>query len=235
MKRILFLLFCVSFIGLSGQSLQVMYGDTVATGNATNSKDIPSHIYVKNISKVNVNVKVKRIDTGYVALTDSNAMCWQPVCFQASVSESPFALVLEPDSLTTGFNGYVYPDKDGIPASGPITYVFFNEFDTTDRVTFTVLYEVTADFSLEEKTKKFGLSVYPNPADNYTEVSYTIENPGESTFELVNVVGNRVFQKTLAERNGTFELNISKLPKGVYFYVLKENGKTLEAKKLMVK
>lgn len=80
------------------------------------------------------------------------------------------------------------------------------------------------------------ISVYPNPASNYLNVTYNLGSGNKGTFELVNLVGSSVFKKELVEKESKFNLNIEKLPKGVYFYSIKNNnGKVLTTRKLVVR
>ncbi len=80
------------------------------------------------------------------------------------------------------------------------------------------------------------ISVYPNPATNYLNVSYNLGSGSNGTFELVNLVGSTVYKKELVEKDSKFNLNIEKLPKGVYFYSIKNNtGKVLTTRKLVIR
>ncbi len=80
------------------------------------------------------------------------------------------------------------------------------------------------------------ISVYPNPATNFLNVSYNLGTGNTGTFELVNLVGSTVYKKNLTEKDSKFNLNIEKLPKGVYFYSIKNNnGKVLTTRKLVVR
>lgn len=78
------------------------------------------------------------------------------------------------------------------------------------------------------------IGVFPNPASDKLKVSYDLPVQGAS-FEIVSVLGNRVYQKNLTERKGDLDLNVSRLAKGVYFYTVKTNtGKVLATRKLVV-
>lgn len=80
------------------------------------------------------------------------------------------------------------------------------------------------------------ISVYPNPATNFLNVSYNLGSGSTGTFEMVNLVGSTVYKKDLTEKDSKFNLNIERLPKGVYFYSIKNNnGKVLTTRKLVVR
>lgn len=233
MKKALLLIFaCTLFNGLHAQSLQVTQADSTVYGNATTSPDIYGYVTVKNISNVDANYLVKRIDANYNALTDSNAICWQ-TCFNPNVSVALFSLHIPAGQENNQFVGHVYPDGDGVPRSGAITYVFYQEFDEADSITFTMNYEVTANFSTREN-KLPELKVFPNPAKDILHIELSRTGGQASEFELFDMVGHKLYTKSLSA-NANFDVDLKKLAKGVYFYTLKQNGKALITKKLVVK
>lgn len=90
--------------------------------------------------------------------------------------------------------------------------------------------------SIEEPKIATEISVFPNPATTHLNVSYNLGSGNNGSFELVNLVGSAVYKKNLTERESKFNLNIEKLPKGVYFYSIKNNnGKVLTTRKLVVR
>lgn len=233
MKKIL--LITLSFVvcaAVSAQSLQIVQADTNVYGNASNTVDMFGYVKVKNISNIDGNYLVKRIDKNYNALTDSNAICWQ-TCFNPSVSVALFSLKIKSGQENNEFVGHVYPDGDGVPRSGSITYVFYKEFDETDSISFTMNFTVTTNFSTVEK-KLPELKVYPNPASDVLHVELSRTNGKASEFELFDMVGHKVFSKTTFS-NSNFDVDLKNLAKGVYFYTLKQEGNALITKKLVVK
>lgn len=223
----------------SAQSLQIVStsSDTLSLGNATTENDMESYVVVKNISTNPIDLLVKRIDGNYNALTDSNAICWG-ICFAPDVSIAPssFKQTLQPgeESGKYDFVGHVYPDMDGIPREGDITYVFFDMNNPNDSVAHTVTYKTTQDFSIGESTGQNLISVYPNPAHDNIQVKYDLNGTHKGSFELRNIVGSVVYQKNLKANSTTFGLSVSNLSPGVYFYVLKGGDKVLSTKKLVI-
>jgi len=65
-------------------------------------------------------------------------------------------------------------------------------------------------------------------------LNVSLANGGQNVkFELVNVLGESVVNLTLSEGQNT--LNVDKLPSGIYFYSIIQNGTIVETKKLMVR
>ncbi len=236
MKRIL--LFCLMLFSTFGfsQSLAVFSATHANIGNANSSDEIISYIRIRNNASVPVEVKVKRIDKNYNALTDSNAICWAGTCHGTQQSVSGGSQMLNPGDISgvADFSGHVYPDGDGVPLTGDITYVFYDVNNPSDSVAHTVTYEVDPTFGSLELNADKALKLFPNPATDRVTIEYDLVNNSTSTFELVSVVGNRVYQRQLKDPKGEFKLDISKLSRGVYFYILRQDGKAILTRKLVV-
>ena len=237
--KVLVLLCLIMSFGIQAQSLEIVdkKTDTLAVGNAFTTSDISSYISITNTSSTAIDVLVKRIDQNWSSFLDSNAICWQ-ICFNSDVSVSPptFALTVNPGDTVgkEGFVGHVYPDKDGMPHSGEITYVFFDMNNPSDSVAHTVRYEVTTTFDVPELMQRERLSVFPNPARDNITLEYDLTGLGSASFELVNVVGNVVYHRDLPSADGSINLNISKLNRGVYFYVLRSGSDSIITRKLVI-
>ncbi len=234
MKRLLLILLVTTGV-LHGQSLQVASADTVVYGNAYNTYDMASHINITNTTNRSMDVLVKRLDVNYNGLTDSNAICWG-VCFQPDVSVSPISISIGAGQTTdaSAFIGHVYPDRDGIAISGDITYVFFDMNNPNDSVAFTVTYELQQTFSVPSERVEDVVKVFPNPAKNKLNVSYDLRGGDAHSFELISLVGKVVYHKELATVKGELNLDLSKLSRGIYFYVLRSDGEALITRKLVV-
>jgi hypothetical protein len=217
-----------------GQSLVVEAYDSLVIGDATTANDIYGYATVKNVSSDTILVRFKRIDGNYNLLTDNNAICWG-ICFIESISVSPpsYSVYLGPGD-TASASTHVYPDQDGIARQGDITYVFFNSDDETDTATYSVTYKTTTDISLKDFSVEPKLSVYPNPATDRLEVNYTAQSAQKTSFEIINLVGSKVYSKSLQAAESSFNLNISNLNAGIYFCVLKVDNKLVTSKKLVV-
>tara|TARA_R110002072_G_scaffold9144_20_gene44980 strand:- start:1569 stop:2273 length:705 start_codon:yes stop_codon:yes gene_type:complete len=232
-KIILSLILIAPCFGLA-QSLTITKADTNVIANV-NSTDIEGHIQIKNTTSSDLDVMVRRIDGNYNNITDNNAICWG-LCFQESVSQSPYPITIPANTTdTSNFVGHVYPDGDKLIGCGPITYVFWVDGSPSDSVIFTINYCLTADFDIDENRIEKSLSVYPNPAIGKTTVSYTLDQSQNNVFELYNLLGSKVFVQNIEGAKGEFELNVSQYSKGVYYYALKTDGVLVETKKMVIK
>ena len=234
--KLLSLLLAIGSVAMA-QSLTIATIDTSkAVGDANTAHDLESHINIRNNSSQSMDVGCKRIDKNYNALTDSNAICWV-TCYLTSISVSPQTITIGAGQATGGadvFIGHVYPDQDGVNRKGSITYVWYDINNPSDSVAYTVNYKVTGGVGLEEKSFD-EFSVYPNPASNVLNVKYTGNRSQNSTFELVNMVGTKVYSRELTNVDEELKLDISKLSRGVYFYIIKSDGQVTSSKKLVIK
>ncbi len=73
---------------------------------------------------------------------------------------------------------------------------------------------------------------YPNPAKEKTYVNVEFTSP-QATLTISNVLGKTLEIKTLTT-SGTFELDVTNYPEGIYFYTLEADGEKL-TKKMTVK
>jgi hypothetical protein len=233
MKKLLFacLAAAVSFTSY-GQSLVVENYDSVAFGNAYHTDDISSYAQIRNVSSTPIDVKVKRIDGNFNNLTASNAICWT-MCYMPSVSQSPDHITIQPNELNTNFSGHVYPPMDGVEASGPITYVFFDANNPNDSVAITIWYAVTQAFSTSDAVAPNITSIYPNPARDHFFVEIEAPATANKTVTVTNMVGAQV--KTV-DLTGTTRrrISVSDLAPGVYFISLKVNGKATTTRRLVI-
>ncbi|OPZ99607.1 MAG: hypothetical protein BWY70_00926 [Bacteroidetes bacterium ADurb.Bin408] len=77
----------------------------------------------------------------------------------------------------------------------------------------------------------------PNPASGKTVIPYNLPASGKVNFEIVNVIGQRIFEAETEQSQGKhkFEMDADKLPDGVYYYTLSFNGQRLTRKMVVSK
>ena len=80
---------------------------------------------------------------------------------------------------------------------------------------------------IENNTSNVSVSIYPNPAKDFTTVSYELSNNSDVKFTLTDLSGKVVFSKT--EENAkagkhTMNIETAELANGVYTYSISLNG-----------
>ena len=73
---------------------------------------------------------------------------------------------------------------------------------------------------------------YPNPAKEKTYVNVAFSS-SEASLTLSNILGETIYVKVLPH-SGTFEIDVTEIPEGIYFYTLAADGQKV-TKKLTVK
>lgn len=77
--------------------------------------------------------------------------------------------------------------------------------------------------------------VYPNPSANSNTLEINVPNKAQYTIELYNEVGRRlkvISNSKLGKGNHSFQVDLSDLPSGLYYYVI-TNGKEKTSQKFM--
>jgi len=88
---------------------------------------------------------------------------------------------------------------------------------------------VNTSVSVSELTASEEVKVYPNPANDFLNVAYSLENNSVVTIDVVNMIGERVMSQYVgsqASGNYTDRLDVSNLAAGVYMINVTINGST---------
>ncbi|TNF50007.1 MAG: T9SS type A sorting domain-containing protein [Bacteroidetes bacterium] len=90
--------------------------------------------------------------------------------------------------------------------------------------------------NVNELTNTFGMSVYPNPANDLSNVSFELNNEADVNITVTDLSGKVVYTNALGTVNGTqnVAINTTALNNGVYFVNLSVNG-TVSSEKLVVR
>lgn len=79
-------------------------------------------------------------------------------------------------------------------------------------------------------------NIYPNPANDYAEISYQYTgSANEAKLILINVLGSPVGEYELAKNDHKLRIATSDMMTGYYFYQLSVDGKKVATKKLLVR
>lgn len=73
---------------------------------------------------------------------------------------------------------------------------------------------------------------YPNPAKNKTYIEVSFNSP-TAVLSIYNLLGKKIEEKQL-NNSGTFEINVTNYPEGVYLYTLEADGEKI-TKRMTVK
>ena len=82
-------------------------------------------------------------------------------------------------------------------------------------------------FATQQQSNKSGIKIYPNPAKNYLQID-GLKDDAKSNLLITDVNGKIV--KNATTFASTYTFNIQNLPAGVYYLVIRQDGKTMKEK-----
>ncbi|MEA3479724.1 MAG: T9SS type A sorting domain-containing protein [Bacteroidota bacterium] len=89
-----------------------------------------------------------------------------------------------------------------------------------------------AENSLSEQEAFF--RVYPNPVNDNASIDYKLKNPStDSKLCIYQPDGKKVFEQCLHQAEGQINIDLSMLPSGIYYGLLK-NGQHQDCKKILI-
>lgn len=128
---------------------------------------------------------------------------------------------------TNGFNGgTITIDVNGTTEEGDC----FTKFE----LYFSECEGLTPRYSNELQDETIHLSLAPNPAKEYTTISYEVIEKGKVQIEIRDAMGRIMETIEKNEPKGEVNLYCLKYAAGYYVVVLKQNGEVQESKKLLV-
>jgi hypothetical protein len=117
---------------------------------------------------------------------------------------------LEITNAAKGLYEFVH---QGIP-QGKL-YYRIKEIDNDDSYTFSRIV-------LLQNNSQAAFVVFPNPANNYLQVSFPVSQAGKTMLELFDPTGRRLYAKPVTA--STEEINTGALPEGTYLLKVSANG-----------
>lgn len=230
MKKILLSLFTVAtFMSANSQSLS--NSALVIAPSVFDPTLLIATLTVSNNTGSSLNVMCART-TNNVASGHSSSFCWDQ-CYGAQTNVSDNPLPIAANGNSNAFVGDLH--TGGSAGTSDVTYSFYVEGNPNDQTTITIQYNYTTGISNVITETASISSARPNPADAFTTVSYNLKgNASNYTLELNSLLGAKVAQLNFSSNNGVLTIPTENLNAGVYFYTLKENGKTLSSQKLIV-
>lgn len=83
-----------------------------------------------------------------------------------------------------------------------------------------------------KKPNEVEILVYPNPANNFVDITYT--NKMQANFRLYNSVGELILIQNLEQNKSKHKIEIKNVSNGMYHYVLEFEDKTKAVGKLII-
>lgn len=229
-KTVLISLLILAYAGSQAQSLTLVNPVThIASPNA--SQIAQGFITVRNVSASAKDVMVERI-LNNLAPGHTGYFCWD-VCYGETVNMSANPLTIQPS--TDNYSFYCDVDPHGVMGLDTVCYRFFDANNASDNVEICLYFDIGTGIPSVNASQKNQLSVAsPNPANTLSGINYYTDITKNPKLVIYDLLGGKVFEAKLVQKQGAYILNVADLNQGVYLYSLIENGKTVATKKLVV-
>ncbi|MCK5101587.1 MAG: T9SS type A sorting domain-containing protein, partial [Cyclobacteriaceae bacterium] len=91
------------------------------------------------------------------------------------------------------------------------------------------------DYSLKNNLKPSQLNYYPNPNNGRFNLKFMLDQKGEVTIKVMNILGNEVYKEKLLDFNGTYDnqIDLTGKEKGIYILQIIQKRKALTRKILI--
>ena len=171
----------------------------------------------------------------------TDALCWGHAtdpfggqCYSSGqMNTNPWTTPGTPSVLFTINNGEYGKLKAQVdPADGVYGTAHYRYYISTNGLSFVDSVDVVVDYLAAVKPVKeeVGVNIYPNPTSEY--VSIQLAGMDQSTFKLMDAVGNVIMKETI---HGSKKINVGDFSNGIYFLIFETStGKTI-TKKLVVR
>jgi hypothetical protein len=244
MKKILLSLLCLalwsgtfaqSFVVTDTNGVELNAGGTIQFMGDPSDEVIQAIVYLKNVSDVVKDVKVKKVINEADVLPGTvNTFCWG-LCFPPDTYISPFAQTIQGGALCDQFYGDYNPLN--VPGITRITYVFWDVNNTNDSVAVTVEYNASPASVNDGPVSKTKFSdAYPNPAIDHVNIDYNVSAlVNNASIIVMNMLGSKVKEMPLENRSGKARIMVSDLTNGIYFYSLVVDDQVVVTRKFVVK
>lgn len=167
--------------------------------------------------------------------------CWD-LCYgvNGAQSISPIRLAAG-DTTNTGnlteeqYVAFLPNDIDGFSS---VTLRIINADDPNDFREVTVQYSVGGAVNSISDAQLAARSLsapYPNPAHDLVKVDFDLPRGTNGTLRLFNLVGKEVLRQSLHQPQGSATMDVSQLPRGMYFLYLHDDHRELSSRRVVLR
>lgn len=167
-----------------------------------------------------------------LASTHTGYFCWD-VCYAPSVNVSVGHITVQPNSDCNSF--YCDVDPHGAAGLDTTCYSFYDANNPSDHVDICLYFDIGTGISSIDGVTQSPLSIAsPNPANTLSGINYNADISKDPKLVIYDLLGGKVSEIKLLQRQGTCIVNVSEFRQGIYLYSLVENDRIVATKKLVV-
>lgn len=226
-----FIITSVVAIRLSAQSFQLLVPEShyAEVRHETTSEELKYHHRIKYVGPNDAWV-LSKVDVLSITPGHSYQYCDLGTCYppQTSSFKSNSSFPMSPNQETDDDNfNYISLHPNNIDGKTSLKFTFFIEDNPLDFVEYQVDFIIGATSTDNDVPINSNnvIKSYPNPASNFT--IFKINNRNEfidASIELFNNLGTLLEIIKFESNDNLILLNCSKLPSGLYYYRLLDNG-----------
>lgn len=140
-----------------------------------------------------------------------------------------------PMQITVSQNGNVYVcgESYGNSTNFDFTTIKYSQCESTDSLLKPVHIAVSQNDSIPVKENS-SIQVIPNPNNGNMLIVYELPANTNGTFQVYNLIGDRLFSYPLFAGKNSFTINRSELNQGIYFYRVFTGNKQIAADKIVI-
>ncbi|MBE9491303.1 MAG: T9SS type A sorting domain-containing protein, partial [Bacteroidetes bacterium] len=137
--------------------------------------------------------------------------------------------VYDGSTVIATFSGSDLPDP--VEVTSGSAFITWSSNSSITAPGWEILYEID-NIGVEEKEAFADLQIYPNPAQDMLNISFSSNNLQSFEIKLMNITGKLVYAQNYTDHSGNFNknINLSNLAKGVYILNLNSATGTLTKK-----
>jgi hypothetical protein len=253
MKRIFTLLLALTSLTTAfGQSIKILKGTTDVTNTVITIPVYAFHNFetflsLKNTTSNTINFQVNRSILNGPMVDDSCASlyyCTGSLCYppNSDIDWTPApnpAAVVGPNETLVDANGITahYETCEFSCRDLYVLYRVYNEAPgTKDTAKLTIKYTCGAiGIGEEAAASAFISDAYPNPASTDFSVNYHMNSFAKSEITIADVLGKKIKEVKLTEKEGNVTISTSQLKEGIYFYSLIVNNHVTATRKIVIR
>lgn len=237
-------LFIAMAISVNAQDIVLYWNgeqlpDTIGVyGDGGGDFELVFEAYVKNESNHKLEIGAARTIIQAVENTD-NSFCWSGSCYSPTTDSSDAlhdlllpAGQMSPDPPFSGH--YTHNQKSGETI---VKYKLFERGNIANCDSVVVIFKYSLTGIEDNVFNGIKISdAYPNPATNKVNFNFDLTGGiNNASVNIVNLLGSTVKSVNLTKSTNKVSIDISDLPRGVYFYSVVANGNIFKTKKLVIK
>lgn len=245
MKRIAtLLLLCVTATAGFAQSFTLLNPPSGLNAVDQSVDEAKFYMTITNPTDDTLELAAFRIENVLASTADTSHLtyfCWD-LCYGTTGSQSINPIKIAPgDTLNRPGNideQYVMFQPGGIDGYSRTTMRIVNANDNNDFMDVIFEFSVggaTNSITDAELAARSLSNPYPNPVRNNFSVDYSLPTSNTATLRLFNLIGNEVMREEITSREGTASLEVSTLPRGVYFLHLVADNKAISSRRVILR